>query len=104
AYRSTLPCLAWPGRDAAAVPTPHLRGTPFPVFVLTSGADPVTPAAAARRIAADLTDGYLVESDGGPHVIFGRGDACPDDLVTAFLVDGRRPAERRTPCPAPVLA
>ena len=31
-------------------------------------------------------------------MIFGRGNACPDDLITAWLVDGERPAHRRTDC------
>ena len=49
-----------------------------------------------------LADGYLVTQLNGPHVIFGRGDPCPDDLVTAFLVEGRRPDRRRTTCPGPI--
>ena len=39
---------------------------------------------------------------GGPHVIFGRGEACPDDIVTAFLEHGTRPDSRRTVCPGDV--
>ena len=104
AYLSVAPCLAWPSRDPAAVPSTRLTETPFPVFVLTSRADPVTPVAAARRVAAHLVDGYLIESHGGSHVTFGRGQSCPDDLVTDYLVDGRRPAIREVSCAGSVLA
>jgi hypothetical protein len=45
-----------------------------------------------------LADGYLVTMQGGAHIIFGRGDACVDDLVTDFLVNGTVPAERETVC------
>jgi hypothetical protein len=45
-----------------------------------------------------LDDGYLVTQRGGPHVIFGRGNACLDDLVTAFLVGSQVPEQRETEC------
>ena len=71
-----------------------------PRSVLGATADPATPYGNGVAVFSRLADGYLVTQQDGPHVIFGRGNACPDDLVTAFLVDGRRPDERRTICPA----
>ena len=56
---------------------------------------------AVRRGAAGHEppdDGYLLVQPGGPHVIFGRGDACPDDTVTAFLLDGVLPGTRFVTC------
>jgi pimeloyl-ACP methyl ester carboxylesterase len=103
AFLSAAPCLAWPAHDPTATPLPHLTTTPYPVFVLGSLADPVTPIAAARRVADDLESSYLIESDGGPHVTFGRGDDCPDAVITAFLVDARRPASQVTRCPVSVI-
>lgn len=97
-FYGDLPCAYW----AAHPPTPArpapLTDTPYPVFVLASTTDPATPYAGAERIAARLADGYLIVQPGGPHIIFGRGNACPDDLVTAFLVSGTRPAHRHTTC------
>jgi hypothetical protein len=72
--------------------------TRYPVFVLASSTDPATPYAGALRIFNRLNNAYLIVQPGGPHVIFGRGNACPDDLVTAFLVDGEVPAQRQTFC------
>ena len=35
---------------------------------------------------------------GGPHVIWGRGHACPDSIVQALLYDGTLPASREQRC------
>ncbi|MBL8154148.1 MAG: alpha/beta fold hydrolase [Anaerolineae bacterium] len=92
-----LPCVFWPGQPPDERPTPFVaRG--IPTFVLGATADPATPVANAERIFSHLDDGYLIVTQGGAHVIFGRGDACPDDLITDFLVDGTRPEERRIEC------
>ena len=73
------------------------------MFVLGATLDPATPWANAERIAANAGDNaYLIVKPGGPHVIFGRGEACPDDLVTAFLEHGTLPDSRRTVCPGDV--
>jgi hypothetical protein len=66
--------------------------------VLNATADPATPLANAQRVYSRLADGYLVTMSGGPHVIYAWGNACPDDLVTAFLVEGKMPEKRETTC------
>ena len=66
-------------------------------------ADPVTPPANARRLVSHLADGYLIIEEGGPHILFGWGNACVDDLVTAFLVDDVLPQERETTCEGTVV-
>jgi hypothetical protein len=40
----------------------------------------------------------MVTETGGPHVIFGWGLSCVDELVTAYLVNGQVPAQRQTTC------
>jgi hypothetical protein len=45
-----------------------------------------------------LANGYLITTEGGPHVTFGYGLPCPDKLVTDFLVKGKVPANRETTC------
>jgi len=96
-FYGDLPCAYWPVHPAPGRPA-YLTNEPFPTFVMTSTWDPATPYAGALRIDQHLTDAYLIVQPGGPHVIFGRGNACPDDLITAFLLDGTRPAARRTDC------
>ncbi len=100
-FYGDLPCAYWPVRVDEPRPAP-LTQTAYPVFVLGASLDPATPYSNAVRIYERLNDAYLITQSGGPHVIYGRGNACPDDLVTAFLVDGTRPPERRTTCPGPI--
>ena len=61
----------------------------------TSG---ITPVNNGINVYQHLADGYLVTQNGGPHVIFGRGNLCPDALVTDFLVNDVVPATRETIC------
>lgn len=97
-FYGDLPCASWPVRPATAARPAPLTHTPYPVFVLASSTDPATPYAGALRIFNRLDNAYLIVQPGGPHVIFGRGNACPDDTITAFLVRGQLPAHRRTYC------
>jgi hypothetical protein len=74
-----------------------------PTLVLGATADPATPVGNGRSVYAALDDAYLIIQQGGPHVIFARGEACIDDLVNAFLLDGTPPAQRETECPGSVM-
>jgi pimeloyl-ACP methyl ester carboxylesterase len=97
-YYSGLPCVDWAGRTAGR-PTPSpLTTTPFPVLVLSGGADPITPPSQAARIVSRLSDGYLFTTQDGGHGSFGNGDPCPDDAVAALLLRGERPRERQITC------
>jgi pimeloyl-ACP methyl ester carboxylesterase len=98
-FYGDLPCAYWLTHPADEDRPPYLGNTGYPVFVLTSTTDPATPHAGALRIYDQLDDGYLITTPGGPHVIFGRGEPCPDELVAAFLVEGELPADRSTECP-----
>jgi pimeloyl-ACP methyl ester carboxylesterase len=97
-YTSQFPCLFWPYQPADATRPAPVTATSFPVFVIGATDDPITPVDQARAIAARLTDGYLIVTEGGPHVTFGRGDPCVDDPVLDYLLDGRRPAARSIDC------
>jgi pimeloyl-ACP methyl ester carboxylesterase len=102
-FYGDLPCAFWPvDRVDAGRPAP-LAAEGIPTLVLVGTADPATPLANAERIVSRLSDGYLITEQGGPHVIFGWGNACVDDLVTAFLVDGEVPPTRQTICDGVVV-
>ena len=64
-----------PGRPAPLI------AEGVPTLVMVGTADPATPIGNAHRIVEHLADGYLVIEEGGPHVIFGWGHPCPDDIV-----------------------
>lgn len=96
-YLAQLPCLWWPDQPADAARPEALTDLPFPVIVLGATMDPITPVAMGRAIAERAADGYLVETRGGPHVTFGRGQPCVDAVVRAFLLEDRLPG-RVTAC------
>jgi hypothetical protein len=102
-FYGDLPCAYWPedGFDPGR-PGP-LVAEGIPTLVMVGTADPATPIGNAHRIVEHLADGYLVVEEGGPHVIFGWGNACVDDLVTAYLVDDVLPAQRQTICDGVVI-
>ena len=97
-YFAQLPCLYWPDQPTSAVRPPPLTDQPEPIFVLGATLDPITPIEMGRSIASRARDGYLIQSKGGPHVTFGRGNPCVDGPIVDFLLDGRLPPLRTTYC------
>jgi pimeloyl-ACP methyl ester carboxylesterase len=97
-YFLDLPCAYWPVHGPEDTPD-YLGDTPFPVFILGATWDPATPYPNAERLAANLGNSYSITQPGGPHVIMLRGEDCPDDQVTAYLLSGELPAERYQECP-----
>jgi hypothetical protein len=45
-----------------------------------------------------LSNAYAINTEGGPHVTFARGNACPDDIVNDFLVNDVMPEKAVTEC------
>jgi pimeloyl-ACP methyl ester carboxylesterase len=98
-YYGDLPCAFWPARPAGPERPAPIEDPPYPMLVLGATLDPATPWANAERIfARGGRLSRLIVKPGGPHIIYGRGEACPDDLVTDFLVRDRLPPDRRTVC------
>ncbi len=53
--------------------------------------DPATPYAWAKSLAEQLDSGVLVSRDGDGHTGYNRGNACVDDAVHAYLLEGTVP-------------
>lgn len=96
-FYGDLPCAFWPGNPPEERPAP-LKAKGIPVLVLGATADPATPVGNGISVYKNLDDGYLVTTQGGAHVIFGRGDECPDSIVTEYLVNDAVPEQRETEC------
>ena len=103
-FYGDLPCLFWPRSGAATPPPPPAPAAPrYPVLLLTADTDPNTPTQNAHRLLARLgASAAVVVQTGGPHVVFGRGDSCVDDLVDRVITTGRLPTARTTTCPGDV--
>ncbi len=97
-FYGDLPCAFWPVRTLDPARPDPLIAQSIPTLVLGATADPATPFNQGMQVFNRLADGYMVTKQGGPHIIYGRGDVCVDDLVTDFLVDGKTPSERETSC------
>jgi pimeloyl-ACP methyl ester carboxylesterase len=95
-FYGDLPCVYWPNPRAGATRPAPLAAPGIPTLVLGGTADPATPYQNGLDVYSRLDDGYLVTETGGPHILFGWGVACVDDLVTAFLVEDVLPASETT--------
>jgi pimeloyl-ACP methyl ester carboxylesterase len=96
-FYGDLPCAFWPSRAELERPA-LLVAEGVPTIVLGATADAYTPVENGERVFGNLDNGYLITTEGGPHVTFGWGNACPDEIVTAFLVEGQMPEEKETRC------
>lgn len=103
-FYGELPCVFWPNaRSDLARPAP-LNTEGIPTLVLNATTDPATPYSNAQAVHAHLAQSYLVTETGGLHIIFGWGNTCVDDLVTAFLVEDQLPPLTETVCEGNVAA
>lgn len=106
-FYADLPCAYWPvqpGPDPRPLPA---ADAPYPMVVLAATLDPATPFQNALRVVARRTSKagtWLIYKPGGPHIIYGRGNACPDDQVTRILMRGVFPSQHTTPCSGDVAA
>ena len=98
-FYGDLPCLFWPTAATTNVRPAPIVDPPYPTFVLASTTDPATPIANGMRIYSRLSDAWFIQAVGGPHVIYAWGEACPDELMTAWLTERTPPAARVTTCP-----
>ncbi len=103
-FYGDLPCAYWPNPTTTLTRPAALVASGLPTLVLGATADPATPVGNGIAVYNALDDAYLVTQQGGPHVIYGRGVDCIDDLVTNFLLFDETPPERETTCPGSVMA
>jgi hypothetical protein len=67
-----------------------------PIIVIGSTRDPLTPYEWAGPLAEWLETGVLLTRDGDGHTSVGQGNACVDDVVTAYFVAGEVPPDGTT--------
>ncbi|MFN5999256.1 MAG: alpha/beta hydrolase [Paracoccaceae bacterium] len=96
-YMERLACAYWPHQGPGTRPAPYAGGD-WPTLILNGDRDPITPISMAWSVLDNARNAYGVFMQGGPHVIWGRGFACPDTIVQALLYDGTLPAVREQVC------
>ncbi|MGM1063514.1 alpha/beta hydrolase [Saccharothrix sp. Mg75] len=96
-YQFLAPCASW-DRPALELREPTGRGVP-PVLMVQSVRDPATPLEGARDAHHRFAGSRLLTvTDEGDHGVYGFGNACVDDVVESFIVDGVVPPVDST-CP-----
>ena len=96
-YAERLACAFWPTHGTQQRPAPFPGGD-YPTLVLNADGDPATPIVNGYAVFDHARNAYMVTMRGGPHVIFGRGLACPDEIVFGLMLDGRKPEKREQVC------
>ena len=92
-----LPCAFWPAKGKVERPKPFTGGG-YPTVILNSDADPATPIANGYAVFDRIKNGYMITMQGGPHVIMGRGEGCPDKIVLGLLLDDKTPLAHEQIC------
>jgi len=78
----------------ASEPYPTVRGEGAdPIVVLGTTRDPATPYEEAVALAEQLDSGVLVSRDGDGHTAYNKGNACIDDAVEGYLLEGVVPQD-----------
>ena len=96
-YEECLFCAFWPETGPVERPAPFAGGD-YPTLILNADADPITPVTQSYSVLDNVRNGYMVMMGGGPHVLYGRGLACPDEIVTDLLLGGRLPEAQLQVC------
>ena len=97
-FYEDMPCVYWPNHPATDPRPAPIVDAPYRTFILVGTGDPITPIANTYRLASRLSDVYLIITQGGDHVTFGRGNACPDEVIGAYMRTGKPPSARITTC------
>lgn len=102
-YYTDLPCLFWPVEGRAERPEPFTGGD-YTTFILNTSTDPATPVSNGFKVFSQLENAYMITQIGGPHVIFGREETCPDVTLTDWMVYGNLPPYNEFICPGGVMS
>ena len=87
---SALPCDYWPYPPIR--PPVELSGPNLPPFLMVGTTrDPATPYEWAQSVAKRFPSVVLITADGDGHTGHGRGSACVDGAVDAYLLKGTLP-------------
>ncbi|MFI9566544.1 alpha/beta hydrolase [Streptomyces rishiriensis] len=89
---ASLNCAYWPVAPTGAPHRIQAKGA-APIVVVGTTRDPATPYPWARSLASQLASGRLLTYVGDGHTAYGRGSACIDSAINAYLLRGTPPAK-----------
>ena len=68
--------------------TVQIQKTATPILIIGTTQDPATPYAWAKALNNYIVGSRLITMKGEGHTGYGRGSACTDDAVDAYLITG----------------
>ena len=83
-------CSVWPVAPRGSTRPLHADGAPDLLIIGTTN-DPATPYADAVPLWQQMSSSHLVTFEGEGHTAYNRGNACIDDIVNQFFLDGTIP-------------
>ena len=89
---ASLNCAYWPVRATGEPHRIEAEGV-APIVVVGTTRDPATPYRWARALAAQLSSARLLTYEGDGHTAYGRGSACIDSTINAYLLRGTPPTD-----------
>ncbi len=91
-FAMAVGCEAWPFQSQAERTEIHASGA-APIVVVGTTGDPATPYEWSVALAEQLESGVLITWEGEGHTAYGRSNACVEDAVDAYLVEGTVPQD-----------
>lgn len=85
-------CTDWPAAPTGVRERITADGA-APIVVVGTTNDPATPYSWAEALADQLASGVLVTRVGEGHTGFNKGNACVDDAVESYLLEGVVPGD-----------
>ena len=76
--------------------TAQIQKTSTPILIIGTTQDPATPYAWAKALNSYIVGSRLITMKGEGHTGYGRGSACTDDAVDAYLTSGVIPTKNLT--------
>ncbi|MEV6183080.1 alpha/beta hydrolase [Streptomyces sp. NPDC052015] len=89
---AALNCAYWPVAPTGEARRIEAKGA-APIVVVGTTRDPATPYRWARSLAAQLSSAHLLTHQGDGHTAYGRGSACIDSAINAYLLRGTPPTD-----------
>ncbi|GAB2466180.1 pimeloyl-ACP methyl ester carboxylesterase [Conyzicola lurida] len=86
----SIACQNWPFPSSIEAHAITADGA-APILVLGTTNDPATPYTWAEAMASQLDSGVLITREGEGHTAYAQGNACIDETVDDYLVDGLVP-------------
>ncbi len=87
------PCSTW-FEHSPLKPAPASTTTTAPILIIGTTFDPATPMAWARSLNQQLPTSSLLTFVGDGHTAYLGGNACVDDVVNQFLLNGLAPTTK----------